>query len=388
MDGISISCGTQPSDWLSDCNLGFTGRFDMSTGEVLDRESKTEYKGLFLSVVKGEKSTHCNLRGSLPKFFRDGLNNSYDYTREMFLKTLPKLESELKINAEQSKVNTIEITADIICPLGMQDFISSVKSYKGVGFTHYLDKGKQKSIVFEFQQYHFKMYFKEPISKLLRLEIAVKKMIWIKDTGIRNLSDLKSSIVWELLLKKLMLAWNELVFIDKNNFDYRLMKNHEQKKYLLIRDNSYWLNLNSKQQSKIKEFIRNINQKYCKGICTKEIITQLLFETCQKLITVNSEKGEELTIFSDLKNIIKIDENIQRQKNTDEVCFNHLNKGLKEESNCSQEKEEVIPVRKIRRCKRRECRKSLQNKKSTAIFCSDACRQKYYQQQKKEKRVK
>jgi hypothetical protein len=151
-------------------------------------------------------------------------------------------------------------------------------------------------------------------------------------------------------------------------------------------DNSYWLSLNAKQQSKAKEFLQKMKQMYCKASCTKEIITQLLFKKCQKLITVNAEKGEELTIFSDLKNIIKIDENLQRQKNIDEVCFNHLNKGLNNTSNHSQEKEEITPVKKIRRCRRRECRKSLQNKKSTAIFCSDACRQKNYQQQKKKSR--
>ncbi|MDM1557480.1 hypothetical protein HX126_23300 [Chryseobacterium indologenes] len=387
MDGISLLCGVEPSDWMYDCNLGFTGGFDISTGEIFERESKTKYKGLFLSMTKGGKSTYCNLRGSLPMFFSGGVTNSYDYTREMFLKTLLQLKSELKINAEQSKVNTIEIAADITCPLGMQDFISSVKSYKGKGFTHYLDKGRQTGVVFKLQQYHFKMYFKEPASKQLRLEIAVKKMTWIEIAEIKNLSDLKSSIVWECLLKKLMLAWwNDVVFIDKNNFDYRLMKNHEQKKYLIYQDASHWLTLNPKQQSKAKEFIRRINQKYCKAPCTKELITRLLFEKCQKLITVNSKKGEELTIFSDLKNIIKVSENSQLQKKEEEVCFNHLNKGLNDECNRSQEKGAVISTKKQRRCRRRECRKSLKNKKSTAVFCSDSCKHKYYQQKNKVKK--
>jgi hypothetical protein len=383
MDGISLLCGANPTNWLYACNLGFKSAFDVSTGEIFEHIIKTKYKGLYLSVIKGGKSTYCNLRGSLPKFFTEGNTNSYDYTRKMFLATLTKLEDELKINVEQSLVKTIEITADIICPLNMQDFISAVKSYKGTSFSHYLDNGKQTGVVFELQQYHFKMYFKEPASKLLRLEIAVKRMIWVKDTGIQNLSDLKSPIVWELLLKKLMFAWNEVVFIDKNNFDHGIMKDYEQKKYLIYQDSSRWLMLNPKQQSKAKEFIHRINQKYCKAPCTKEIITQLLFEKCQKLITVNSKKGEELTFFSDLKNFIKTDENSQLQKKEEEVCFNHLNKGLKNACNRSQEKEEVTFIKKQRRCKRRECRKSLKNKRVTAIYCSDACKYKYYQKKRK-----
>ncbi|MNU18957.1 hypothetical protein D3C71_71670 [compost metagenome] len=387
MDGFGLLCGIQPSKWLSNRNLGFTGEFDVSTGEIYENKSKAKYKGLFLSVVKGEKSIYCNLRGSLPMFFSDGHTNSYDYTREMFLATLLKLEAELKIKPEQNSVKTIEIKVDIICPLKVQEFISAVKSYKGTGFKNYLYNGKRIGVVFEFQQYHFKMYFKDLDSQLLRLEIAVKKMVWIKDTKIKNLSDLAPPLAWELLLKKLIQAWNEVVFIDENNFDYRLMKNYEIRKFFRLLDASYWLSLSPKQQSKAKEFIQKIKQKYCKAANTKEIITQLLFEKCQKLITVNSKKGEELTLFSDFKNIIKVNENSQLQKIENEVCFNHLNKGLKDEYNWSQEKEAVISIKRIRRCRRRECRKSLKNKRVTAIFCSDACRHKYYQQQKKKKRI-
>lgn len=386
MDGISLLCDAQPDNWLLDGNLGFTGKFYTSTRkEAPERKIKAEYKGLFLSVVQGEKSTYCNLRGSVPMFYKNGETNAYDYTREMFLATIPKFERELKLKAEKSHVKTIEITGDVICPLEMLVFMPCVKCYKGVAFRHYTENGKQIGIVFEFQQYHFKIYFKDPASKLLRIEIAVKKMEWIKGTGIECLSDLTTTITWELLLKKLLLAWDEVVFIDKDNYNYKAMKVNEQKKFLRLLDASHWLNLEAKQQSKAKEFLGTLNQKYLKAPYTKEIITQLLFEKCQKLIAVNPQKGEELTIFSDLQNIIKTHKNIPPQKNVNQGSFNYLDKGLNHTPKCSQERTSIKPLENSRRCRRRDCRKSLNGKKATALFCSCGCKDKYYQSQKQVK---
>lgn len=391
IDGVKILCNLNPTDWTNNKNLSFRSWIDEATGEIPNNSKHANINGLHLSIIQSEKDTFCNVRGSLPKYYTNGETNANDYDFNDFLNTCDKLENGLNISPNSATLRGFEFGVNINLPFEFSNIYESVKSYM-----QHAPKTNTKTqgILFDFQQYQIKIYDKGlqetgKKSRLMRFEISINKMIWIKKLGIKTLADLQNISLWAEFSKILLKVWNEIIFIDKS-LNYKVMTNHEQKKYLYYFDVNYWANLNKKQYFTAKNHLNKLQYLYHGKSNSKEIIYDLIANKCQLLATEsNKRKGNDLTKTQDLKSTFENPENLQRSKNTNRVLFNPLDERLKEllftphlltgskTKNIRQNNKPKTKEKKAKKSKCMNCKTPLNKKSPNIKFCGLKCKNQY-----------
>ncbi|MGU3375371.1 hypothetical protein [Chryseobacterium sp. M5A1_1a] len=365
MDGISGIRHGISDDWSSDVNIGLMGRFYTATGIIDDKNFSTKYKGLSLSLKKNTSSIIYGFRGSLCKFFTDGKTNAIDFTRLDLLQTIEKLKKELYVDPEMTEIRSFEYCAIIKCPFNIDYLKNSILTHKRKNYSLLTEKGKEFGFIFKHQRYHFKIYFKDFQEKKewnnrLKIEVAIKKMIFVDGFGIKNLSDLTKELVWEKLSELLLKLWNEIVFVEKDNYTTEKMRPHERTKLQCFLNSNYWSNLtllNDKNFYKAKQRLEVLNTKYLIRESGKDIISKLLKEKCVELI----KSGEKLTCFE--KFIEKDDKRV----------FNHLDNRFISILNSDKEKNKIV-----RKCKNISCQNELTSIRKNVMYCTNECRIDYY----------
>lgn len=391
IDGVKILCNLNPSDWTNNKNLSFRAWADLATGEAPHNSTHAEIKGLRLSIVLGDTGTFCNLRGSLPKYFNNGENNAFDYDYSNFLTTCDQLAGELKIKPNNAILRGFEFGVNVSLPVPVREVLENIKAYKKHTFGQYTEKGKGLGLVFDFQQYRVKIYDKghqqtgKP-SQLMRFEIGVKKMAFVKNLEIKTLADLQNKSVWAGLSGILLSVWRDIVYLEKG-LKYKLMKAHQQKKYLYFFNPLYWIDLNKKQYHTARQTLSKLRAKYGNGNDTKAIINELIYSQCLKLATESTpEKGNDLTEWNKLKNAFGISESVQPLENQKRERFNHLDKGIIQVNNSNtylleNTSKKILNDRKEKSKKKKpkksicmNCKKELKNKKASVKFCGLKCK--------------
>lgn len=391
IDGVKILCNLNPSDWTNNKNLSFRAWADLATGEAPLNSTHAEIKGLRLSIVSGDTGTFCNLRGSLPKYFNNGENNAFDYDYSNFLTTCDQLADELKIKPNNAILRGFEFGVNVSLPVPVREVLENIKAYKKHTFGQYTEKGKGLGLVFDFQQYRVKIYDKghqqtgKP-SQLMRFEIGVKKMAFVKNLEIKTLADLQNKSVWAGLSGILLSVWRDIVYLEKG-LKYKLMKAHQQKKYLYFFNPLYWIDLNKKQYHTARQTLSKLRAKYGNGNDTKAIINELIYSQCLKLATESTpKKGNDLTEWNKLKNAFGISESVQPLENQKRERFNHLDKGIIQVNNSNtylleNTSKKILNDRKEKSKKKKpkksicmNCKKELKNKKASAKFCGLKCK--------------
>lgn len=365
MDGISGIRHGISDDWSSDVNIGLMGRFYTATGVIDDKNFSTKYIGLSLSLKKNASSIIYGFRGSLCKFFTDGKTNAIDFTRLDLLQTIEKLKKELYVDPEKTEIRSFEYCVIIKCPYNVDYLKNSILTHKRKNYSLLTEKGKEFGFIFKHQRYHFKIYFKDfqekkEWSNRLKIEVAIKKMIFVDGLGIKNLSDLTKELVWEKLSELLFKLWNEIVFVEKDNYAIEKMRPHEKTKFQCFLNSNYWSNLellNDKNFYKAKQRLEVLNTKYLIRESGKDIISKLLKEKCLELI----KSGEKLTCF---EKFIKKD---------DKRVFNHLDNRFISTLNLNKEKNKIV-----RPCKNIFCQNELTSIRKNVMYCTNECRIDYY----------
>jgi len=405
IDGVKILCNLSPSDWTSNKNLSFRSWADLSTGEIPHDSKHADLKGLRLSIISGNTGTFCNLRGSLPKYFNNGENNAFDYDYSDFLTTCDLLRDDLKINPKEAVLRGFEFGVNINLPFDISAIYEAVKSFKmnicGINKV----EGKRNGVRFDFQQYEIKIYDKGQQqtgkkSRLMRFEIVVKKMAFVKSLGIKTLADLQNTRVWVELSKILLKVWAEIIFIDKL-LRYKLMSNHQQKKYLRFFDIHYWANLNRNTYYKAKNDLNKLQTLYEGKHNAKQIIYTLIAEKCQKLTTLSSaEIGDNLTKLQGQNNTQENVKNATPLKKLFWRQINHLDKGLNTGNNSNtnlienttnkilNNKKENNKKKSPKKSICMNCKKELKNKKASAKFCGLRCKNHYNGKRRTKERQK
>ena len=382
MDGCKLNVNTPYQNWLNNKNLDFIGGVNYSTGELLQDFLWSKYKGQILLINKGKNSIHCNMRGSLATFYNEGKHNFFDYSYDKYLDTLPILESELGIIPSITFFRNIEFGVMFESPVKSNVLWDYMKYHKYGKFSNIVKSGKMVGVQIEHQRFILKFYdkglqFTGKHSNIIKYEIVIKKMVEVEGMGLKTLEDLKNPFIWFCLSKKLIEKWNEIIIVDEN-IDYKAMRNYEQKKFLDFKNANFWNNL--KLTTDDRKYLEKLNSKYQNETNIKDVINNLIVEKCIKNVT---EKNKEIT--SQLTEFFKPTFKHKQIKKSHSI--NHYDKGLNITLKHSQEQEikggGEKAQKKITKCKCRDCRKSLRNKKSNALFCSNACRQKFHNHKKK-----
>lgn len=199
-------------------HLIFHGRYNESTGEINERKLVAYYEGLTFTIVEYRR---VFLHGSLPRFY---FGNNY---QNLMYSDLQNVIAELKkifgIEPENIVLQNIEVGVSVDTnELDPTKFLEDeVIDYKVTTKEINTHNGKGYTISFPLKNYVVKLYDKGRQCNLnknvLRFEVRVKKMVHIKDLGIKLLSDLSDKHKWELFRELLIDTFQDIIICKYQN---------------------------------------------------------------------------------------------------------------------------------------------------------------------------
>ncbi|TWP24280.1 hypothetical protein ETU10_03280 [Apibacter muscae] len=400
IDGIKIYCeDLSPQTWERMPYLSFITIINEQTGEILNKKRYAQYQALYLEIKPStiiKNKDNCYLHGSIAKYHNNGLDNAYDYDYQAFQNTLTDLENKLKINPEKAQLKNFEFGINITLPFPVKTALNHLKTYKSNSFSTMYTGRQNIGYIADYQQYTLKIYNKSIQAKinqpnLLRIEIQVKKMQYVKALNIHTLADLKKPEIWKYLANHLLNLWAECLYINEKDFNYKTMSDRTQKKFLRFIDPRYWDSLKEKKQ---RLRARQAYKKICNHYQNKEekqIITTFIKEKLEKL---KPKTVHQLTNPIPLKTV-QNDKPNQKIKcppfnPLDKELISTQNKNINKDrfllENIKQKKPEKQTQKHIKKCL--VCHQSLKNKNTHAKYCSKQCNNQYHTRKRKKMRQK
>lgn len=247
-DGIKIQdVSVEVDALLANDRLTFGGLVDTHTGFILNPIRRAQDRGLNFQLIPRRTGMgyRVEVKGSLHKFFNNGLHNADQFTVNSLLLTLDRLATEYGFDLLNSTINNIEFGVNIELPFPVSKVLDNLICYKNQPFQsdshsqtpyyacnrqHYTvkiyDKGKQKGMG----------------ENLLRFEIRVRKMQYFNGTGVQlgTLADLLNVSNYKPLGVLLVNAFNDILF-DDPTINQKSLTAKERTLYLQCRNPRFWV---------------------------------------------------------------------------------------------------------------------------------------------------
>jgi hypothetical protein len=258
-DGISIwTVQKDLAAYLLGCSeLKFATSYPNDNPDHVTYTAK--YHGLTITI---SPSGLVRIRGSLHKFYNEGLHNYDDFTMTKLNDTIIHLRDNFNIDPLVATIHEIEFGFNVILPYSPTDFVDNILSYKGKSFNSQYD-GNYKEC--ELHQLLLKFYNKglqyHQQENILRAELKINKMAGYKG-GSLVLNDLLSRPTWEASASQLLGNYNHLVINDVINT--RLLNDRQKQIYEFGINPNNWTSKKLSPQSRYiqKHQFTNIINKY------------------------------------------------------------------------------------------------------------------------------
>lgn len=278
IDGIKIDVHSlNGSKWLSNKLLHFHTYTSVETGELLDGTIVAKYKGLKFFITqstKYENRVYYSVRGSLHKYFNNGKHNANDFSFYDLQNVLQELQQKFNINPKTSTLRNIEFGTNINTPIDAKEVLKSLVCYGKYTFGTLKIEGLIVGKRIAKQQSSLKIYDKgkqyQKATNLVRFEIVVQKMIYLKKFGIVMLSDLQDITKIEPLGSILLNYWNDVIYYDKK-IDWKRLTEFERKKILYYATPRNWSDFEIKQRYRAKKHFKELMQQFSTSTIHKEI---------------------------------------------------------------------------------------------------------------------
>ena len=293
---VEIPNNCKPS-LLRNPRLEWSGRFNHTTGEVLDSEVTTSLSCLKLRI----KGSYIELSGSLHKFHEGGFNYS-DFDYEKLFTTVIEICEILQINPFKCPLRNVEFGVNIIPPIPTKCLIRQLIGHKTMTFTR-MDSYGNKSLgkTVKHQQYQIKCYNKSKQFGLdkdvFRYEIKVKKMRHLEKIEIRMLSDLCDIEKLHLLGNDLESSVKDLILIDKN-LNYSILKNNQKRLLEHWSNPTYFEDLHIMNKPKFNRERRRLWQiqiDYSNGNPLQPQLKKNISKKYAELIQIDNKRCTKLT---------------------------------------------------------------------------------------------
>ena len=192
-------------------------------------KNESKYKGLIITVFTS--SLTCLIRGSIHKFYNDGLHNADLFTLQDFQAALEQLEIELCIYPDDLQLLRIEIGMNVPINYSTRSFIEMIALINGKKPTRI-----KYGVELKFNQYSIKVYAKSLQYKnftqdnIIRIEVAYARMIKFRhDIGHAvTLKDLLNKHLWNKMIEVLEFVISRISIFDYSDLDKESMSNKEQ----------------------------------------------------------------------------------------------------------------------------------------------------------------
>ncbi len=246
-DGIKVQdVSVDVAALLKNDRLTFGELVDTQTGFILSPIRRTQDRGLNFQLIprRTQPGHRVEVKGSLHKFYNNGLHNADQYTADDLLVTLKRLVTDYGFDLFGSKISNIEFGVNLELPFPTSQVFDNLICHKNQPFQ--VDSQSQTPYyACHWQRYSVKVYDKgkqkELGCNLLRFEIRVRKMQYFNGTGVRlrTLADLLNVANYGPLGALLIGTFNEILF-DDPAINPKNMTPRERKIYQDGRNPRYW----------------------------------------------------------------------------------------------------------------------------------------------------
>lgn len=372
------------SYWINNSQLSFCSKLDENTGEVLDGGAYAIDNGLSFTIYpynETQKVESCYIRGSLAKYFNNGLNNAFDFDMQSVKDALNNLKHIYNLDLDICTVHGLEIGFNIYLPITVEEFLQNLKHLKGSGLSTIYKNRKVIGRKVEFQQYSIKIYDKGKQQStneknFIRFEIAVNKMQFLKSYNIIDLKDIQDSYKIKSVALSLVEWVRKSIYYEKS-MKYKSMSNFEQKKWIYFGNSVNWERYTRKQKDKANNYFNRLISDYCTHSIKNEVVSLMI----EKINILTLEKEQSL---NQNDNNLSANKRGRFNQGFKEITaqkrgrFNPLDEGLncppftiiQKESKCMK-----IPPKKIRFCK--SCNSEMKAKRKGAKYCNKKCNNRY-----------
>lgn len=288
---------------ILECNpiLDFYDVVNTSTGEIRtvnkDGKKRTPFKSatyLGLEFRIYESGTVL-LKGSLHKYWNQGLHNYNDFSYSALHEVLLDIENRFSISPSQMKLRAIEIGVNIIPPYRTLKILNHIINHRRKRFEWSCLFGKGNYKQASHSQFYVKIYdkakqYKEEyniIGDILRFEIKVIKMEKLKGLQLITLDDL-IDIDFKILGNFLIKEWEQVLF-----YDFTIQSN--SRSLSNYKNPNYWMELieegKSSAYNKNRLKLKNITQEHSKLV--QDQISNLIRTKCIELSkSIHSDQSE------------------------------------------------------------------------------------------------
>lgn len=288
IDGIKLSFYSQTIiEDLSRLGVRVVTPLVEDTGEILFPKT-AEYKSLRFKI---SETTRVEISGSLHKYFI-GENHS-DFTFRALCQCICDLCQKLTISPLEAKLHGLEFGVNVSVGFSPYEFCNHVIAYKTKSFAKFRTE-RSLEIGFEAksQQYRIKVY--EKGKNLLRFEIKVTRMAFLKGKGIAisSLSDLTDPYILAQLGKLLNEVFEECIISDTVKLGG--LTANEERIYNQYNNPKIWERLSFRDRyRKRKQFEKIVETKGANK--WKKITAQLIRDKWLLLSSIKPKSVEDLT---------------------------------------------------------------------------------------------
>ncbi|MCV6629190.1 MAG: hypothetical protein OIF50_04950 [Flavobacteriaceae bacterium] len=367
IDGVKIDVpNINANKWLNNRLLNFYTYTNTTTGELLDGTLIAKYRGLKFFITQSAKyhnKTYCSVRGSLHKYFNKGRHNANDFTIKDLQSVIIELQQKFNIEPTTAILRNVEFGVNIHAPTTANELLKNLVCYGNYPFVILKIESITLGKVVRKQQNSLKIYDKGlqydlPTKNLLRFELAVKKMVFLKPYNIKTLSDLTSKSKIEPLGSLLLSYWDDIIYYDKK-VNWKQLTPFERKKLLYYATPRNWEDFTRVQRYRAKKHFKALMHQYSTSTTHKDI-SQIIAQkvenlTAQFCIRINHDlepKQPPQNVYDLTLNIhgYNVDKNNPKESNTKKV--------------------ENLP-KKRRVCK--VCKTNISHKRIDAKYCAKKC---------------
>lgn len=371
IDGIKIDVHSlNGSKWLSNKLLHFHTYTSVETGELLDGTIVAKYKGLKFFITqstKYENRVYYSVRGSLHKYFNNDKHNANDFSFYALKDVLKELEQKFSINPKTSTLRNLEFGININTPIDAKEVLKNLVCYGKYTFGTLKIEGVNVGKRVAKQQSSLKIYDKgkqyQKTTNLVRFEIAVHKMVYLKKFGIVTLSDLQDLDKIEPLGSVLLTYWNDVIYYDKR-IAWKRLTEFERKKILYYATPRNWSDFEIKQRYRAKKHFKELMHQFSTSTTHKEIHNLIGSKWLDLSAKICPQINHDLKSKNEKKNVHKLTVSIHGY-NVDKSTSKKENKKI--HKNHPQKSLNMI----VKKCK--VCSSNISQKRASTIFCSKKC---------------
>ena len=204
------------------------------TKDNLEKETY-EYKSLKIIFIKTESGgSYVNFKGSLHKYWNDGIHNYNNFNHKAFKKAISQLKNDFGLTPLNLYIKALEVGVNIEPPIKSNVIINHCFAHKRKDIEQQMSSYDGKYHQVKHITYILKVYNKGLQAKLsieiLRIEIKYTNWSSYRANGIRTLENFIKSDKAPFL-EDLLKKWNEVVFFDPTIKNYSTQHQYNNRLY-------------------------------------------------------------------------------------------------------------------------------------------------------------